>query len=89
MINIVKAILQGLLYASIWLFLMIVLPIGGLFVLQDIGKWSLKKHGEEVVVLIEAYKLKNGKLPDNLMELGLEDFPEEQIIYEKIQSLNT
>lgn len=83
MINVVKAIFQGLLYASVWLFLIIVLPIGGLFLLQDMDKWSLKKHGDEVVVLIEEYKFKNGKLPNDLTELGLKEFPEEQIIYQK------
>jgi hypothetical protein len=79
----VKTVLQGLLFACAWLLIIIVLPVLSIFAAQDFRKWSLKKHGDEVVVLIEEYKFKNGKLPNDLTELGLKEFPEEQIIYQK------
>jgi hypothetical protein len=58
------------------------------FYLRDNDEGKLMKQGNELVEKIEAYKSENGKLPDNLEDMGLEEKEEGPLYYQKWDSLN-
>lgn len=46
-------------------------------------KQSLIKQGNEIAAKVEAFKAKNGKLPNSLQNIGVEEKLEGPVFYEK------
>lgn len=47
------------------------------------NKQALIRKGNEIAAKVEAYKIKKGKLPNSLTEIGVEEKLEGPIFYEK------
>lgn len=45
-----------------------------------------QKHAEDIIEKVENYKLKTGKLPQNIKEIGMEDTQMHLSFYEKLNA---
>jgi len=57
-----------------------------IFLLQYMEKKKMQKQGNELIIKIEEYRLRNKKLPENVSELGIDECEGSGPFYEKIDS---
>ncbi len=58
------------------------------FGIRMIGNITLEIQGNKIVKQIEEYKVKNGKLPSSLNEIGIQETEAGPWFYEKRDSIN-
>ena len=77
--NVVKCILWAIFICSLF--------VGGLWLRRPVWlfNWQEFRKGNEIVSLVETFRTKNGRLPENLEEVGIKD-PDLNVFYRKIGS---